>query len=53
MTYYNEPKENPIAEEDKMSHEGNHSPFLFRFKRGCVSPNRIKHSEEFYYDPEL
>jgi negative regulator of sigma E activity len=41
------------VEEAKMSQERNHSPFLFRFKKECISPNRIRHSEEFYYDPEL
>ena len=28
-------------------------PFLLRFKMECISPNRVTHDHEFFYDPEL
>lgn len=28
-------------------------PFLFRFKRECLSPNRATNNKLFYYDQEL
>jgi len=28
-------------------------PFLFRFMKECVSPSRITHDDNFYYDPDL
>lgn len=28
-------------------------PFLFRFKKECLSPTRVVHDELFYYDQEL
>ena len=28
-------------------------PFLFRYKKECLSPNRVQHDERFYYDMEL
>lgn len=34
---------------DKISN----TPFLFRFKRECISPNRAVPDKEFYYDREL
>ncbi len=27
-------------------------PFLFRFKKKCMSPNRVNHDEKFFYDDE-
>lgn len=28
-------------------------PFLFRFKKECLSPNRVTHDKRFHYDQEL
>jgi len=28
------------------------TPYLFRFKVECVSPNRVPHDDGFYYDQE-
>jgi len=31
----------------------NIEPFLFRFKKECLSPNRATHDERFFYDMKV